>query len=484
MPTPKENWGKIFGNRLIFEHKQLQFAIHEPTVQHNIEILNAKQKAAYHAITKSVNDRDGKLFFLNGCEGTGKTFLYNTIATSCRLNGYIVVTVASSGIASLLLAGGRTAHSTFKIPPEINEINVCSISKQKEEAKFFKKVKLIIWDEVPMQHKFCMEAVDRTLKDVFENNLAFGGITVFMGGDFRQTLPIVPNGGREEVLGACVQKSSLWDNMTVLTLDQNKRLDQCQPENIDFAKFLLEVGTKQEEKVVLPSSVNRCGNIKELISKLYPCLGTSQQVSPEQLTERIILSVRNDDLYKINMEALNILKGKTFTYLAADKLNPDESGRIPDYSNENLQNLYRPGMPPFKLDLKVGCPVILMRNLAPSEGLCNGTRLLVAKCRKHVIQGIILTGDKAGEKVLLPRISFKPSASELNVNMTRRQFPVRVAYAMTINKSQGQSVNGEQMNTQEDLSNPGYEAACGDQLCSKLFTVIFSLESGGGDKLL
>lgn len=187
--------------------------------------------------------------------------------------------------------------------------------------------------------------------------------------------------------------------------------------------------------------------MKDLICKLYPRLSklhphseTSGQVSEEELTERIILSARNDDVNEINMEALNILEGETFTYLATDKLNPDESGGIPNFTNEFLQNLNPPGMPLFKLHLKLGCPIILMRNLAPSEGLCNGTRLLVTHCGRHVIQAKILTGHRKGETVLLPRISFQPSVSELNVNMTRRQFPVRVAYAMTINKSQGQSV--------------------------------------------
>ncbi|KAI3847093.1 hypothetical protein MKW98_015448 [Papaver atlanticum] len=65
-------------------------------------------------------------------------------------------------------------------------------------------------------------------------------------------------------------------------------------------------------------------------------------------------------------------------------------------------------MPLFKLQLKVGCPIILMRNFAPSEGLCNGTRLLVTHCGKYLIQAKILTGKKSkiGEKVMFPKISF------------------------------------------------------------------------------
>lgn len=78
-------------------------------------------------------------------------------------------------------------------------------------------------------------------------------------------------------------------------------------------------------------------------------------------------------------------------------------------------------MPRFKLEIKVGCPIMVLRNLAPSEGLCNGTRLLVTRCGQHVIEAKILTGDKAGEIVFIPRINFKPTATEMNINLTRRQ---------------------------------------------------------------
>ena len=99
-----------------------------------------------------------------------------------------------------------------------------------------------------------------------------------------------------------------------------------------------------------------------------------------------------------------------------------------------------PGLPPFKLDIKVGCPILLLRNIAPKDGLCNGTRLMVVRCASRVIEAHILNGDKAGNFVFIPRISLAPSSSELAIHMTRRQFPIRVTYAMTINKSQGQSV--------------------------------------------
>ncbi|KAF7145878.1 hypothetical protein RHSIM_Rhsim04G0159300 [Rhododendron simsii] len=83
---------------------------------------------------------------------------------------------------------------------------------------------------------------------------------------------------------------------------------------------------------------------------------------------------------------------------------------------------------------------VKLRNIAPNDGLCNGTRMMVVKCGSRIIEVKILTGDKFGKLAFIPRISLSPSSSDFPFHLTRRQFPVRLAYVMTINKSQGQSV--------------------------------------------
>ena len=127
------------------------------------------------------------------------------------LSGKTVLCVASSGIAAHLLPDGRTAHSRFGIPLDINELSVANIRKNTQLAELIRNTYLLIWDGVPMQHKFCFEAVHRTLQDICNNDLAiFGGIPIILGGDFAQILPIVCKGYRAQTIQACIQSSYLW----------------------------------------------------------------------------------------------------------------------------------------------------------------------------------------------------------------------------------------------------------------------------------
>ncbi|XP_028126173.1 uncharacterized protein LOC114322905 [Camellia sinensis] len=134
------------------------------------------------------------------------------------------------------------------------------------------------------------------------------------------------------------------------------------------------------------------------------------------LTERTIHSAWNDNVSAINTVALNIFSGNTHTYLAADKMSEDDEidrTIINRYPNEYLNSLDPPGLPAFKVELKVGCPIMLLRNIAPKDGLCNGTRLMVSRCNTRIIEAQILTGEKFGNLVFIPRISLTPSSLEM-----------------------------------------------------------------------
>ncbi|XP_022032535.1 uncharacterized protein LOC110933632 [Helianthus annuus] len=145
-------------------------------------------RLVFDEIIDAVNSNAGGLFFVYGYGGTGKTFLWKTLFASIRCKGDIVVNVASSGIASILLPGGRTAHLRFHIPLNLTETSMCFIKSDDDVADLLKKTKLIIWDEAPMNHKHAFEALDRTMKDIFKCEMTFGGKVLTLTKNMRLTV--------------------------------------------------------------------------------------------------------------------------------------------------------------------------------------------------------------------------------------------------------------------------------------------------------
>jgi len=155
-PTlPKSNYIPSVhgGNRLVKE--ELVYDRQSLTVDANNaeNRLNGDQRNAYETILNAVRNKEGKLFFVYGSGGIDKTFVWRTLLSRLRGQGKIVLAVASSGIASLLLPGGRTAHSRFKIPIDLHDESTCNITQQMKVAELVRKADLIIWDEAPMMHR-------------------------------------------------------------------------------------------------------------------------------------------------------------------------------------------------------------------------------------------------------------------------------------------------------------------------------------------
>ena len=167
MPIPLivQNIYSNFSNdnldQLIYEERSYNTLHLTEQVRQNVPLLNKEQRSIYDEIIQAINNECG-CFFIDGPAGTGKTFLYNILLANVRSHGNIAIAVASSGIAALLMNGGRTAHSRFKIPFKIDEFSTCKISRNDKLARLINMAKLFVWDEAPMMHKFIFEAVDRT----------------------------------------------------------------------------------------------------------------------------------------------------------------------------------------------------------------------------------------------------------------------------------------------------------------------------------
>ncbi len=150
------------------------------------------------------------------------------------------------------------------------------------------------------------------------------------------------------------------------------------------------------------------------------------------LMQRNILAPRNTDIDEVNNVILESLSKELHTYLSANSLTPTKEGAsVPAgvsmdslYPVEFLNTLQFSSIANHELELKVGVPILLLRNLNQSIGLCNGTRLIVKRLGQCVIEAEIITGNNVSKCVFIPRIIMSPFGIDWPFVLRRRQFPV------------------------------------------------------------
>ena len=180
-------------------------------------------------------------------------------------------------------------------------------------------------------------------------------------------------------------------------------------------------------------------NLYTLIQSTFGTMGDSA-TTPAFWKDRAIMTSKNNAVATINEVVLNMFPGEeVHEFISSDTMDePDEQIRYP---SELLNSIESSGLPPHKLRLKVGCPLMLLRNLNTSQGLCNGTRLICRSFTRFVLEAEVISGSHIGSIVLIPRISLTAAKTQCPIEFKRTQFPVRLAFAMTINKAQGQTFN-------------------------------------------
>ncbi|XP_070013430.1 uncharacterized protein [Nicotiana sylvestris] len=406
--------------------------------------LNIEQKIAYDIILQRVFVNESGAFFIDGPGGSGKTFLYCALLATVRSKGFVALATTTSGVAASILPGGRTVHSRFKFPINIDEKFSCNIRKKSSLASLIHDAKLIVWDEVSMAKKNMIEALDSLLKDIMNTNVLFSGKVVVFGGDFRQTLPVVRSGKKEDFIRESILNFEIWNKLEKLQLSENMRT-KIDP---SFCEYLMRIGngkekTNMDNKIEISKSfivpyITEKESLDLLFNIIYPNLHMSLHNS-SFLTSRVILITKNDFVDEINDRLIAQFPKEAKTFIAIDEtVEPNDQSQFEGF----LHSLNPAGLPPYKLILKENCPVMLLRNLNPCEGLCNGTRLICCDFKSRVISAKILSGDFKDTHVFIPRISLLSSDDEkLPIPFKRTQFPVRLCFAMTINKAQGQTLN-------------------------------------------
>ncbi|KAK8953772.1 hypothetical protein KSP39_PZI002518 [Platanthera zijinensis] len=409
---------------------------------HSVSSLNERQSYIFHTITECARQGNGGMFFIDGPAGTGKTFLYKAIIAHLRHASHIVLATASSGIAATLLPGGNTAHLRFKIPIPIEPGSYCKFGKTSSMQELLQQCSAILWDEAPMSHKHIFKAVDRSFRDVLDTNLPFGGKLIIMGGDFRQIPPVVLNGTVSQIINASIVTSPLWLSVRLLSLTENMRAVNDQA----FSEYLLRIGngtepTYADGMIHIPTSMvipwDGDNSVSVLINNIFSNI-SSTTTTYDYWENRALLSPLNEDVAYLNEKCLHVFPGEETVYYSFDSVDDDKFNLYPQ---EFLNTVSVSNMPPHKLSLKKGAPIMLLRNLNPLSGLCNGSRLICRHFSKNLIEAEILTGQHKGKPVFLPRIPLKNTGDQhMPFELTRKQFPIRLSFALTINKSQGQTI--------------------------------------------
>ncbi|CAN0299483.1 unnamed protein product, partial [Ectocarpus sp. 4 AP-2014] len=210
--------------------------------------------------------------------------------------GSLVLCSASTGIAALLLPGGLTAHSTFKIPFGDNLVSgsVCNVNSESERGQVLRRADLIIWDEIPMSNKLAPEALDLTLRDLRRCDKPFGGATILFGGDWRQVGPVVTFGSPADVIGSSLISSHLWTKVQRFHLVQSMRDRLDKP----YSRTVRAVGEGLIPPLTLPDESIH------LIDFVYPDIFTA---APADFADRGILSPTNASTDEINDHILDLL---------------------------------------------------------------------------------------------------------------------------------------------------------------------------------
>ena len=455
IPSPEElqQVSHIVNTEAAVMREEMAFDITEQQemVEERLPTFTQEQLEIYTVVMNAVTNNQELCMFIKAPGGHGKTHLLNTLLAAVRSSdgGSTALAMATTGIAANLLPLGRTFHSRCRAPLTPSADCTLQISAQSSLAELVRTTKLLMIDEATMLDRYLLEALHRTLQDLMGNDRPFGGKIVILAGDFRQCLPVVPGATRGETVSHCIKMSPLWRFFQVYELTVNMRVRALgDPRLQDFVDWSLSVGDGLMENLVVPDEMVSCiipqnspenptsegQAMEDFCGAIFPDLATNVNNSA-WMEGRAILAVTNKEVNMINEILVAKLPGQVDILKSADQLDSQDLLR---FNTEYLHTLCPNGFPTHDLRLKRNMPLMLLRNLNPKEGLCNGTKLTYLRC----IDGKLLECRIVGSQrvVLIPRITLIPKVGEFPFEWQRRQFPVKPAFAYTINKSQGQTL--------------------------------------------
>ena len=270
----------------------------------------------------------------------------------------------------------------------------------------------------------------------------------------RQCLPIISRASRPTTVAHCINRSGLWTDFTVMQLSKNMRV-MAHSEDAVLNQFdawavslgdgtAAVVGEPLEELIQLPQALfyqvqedQVQQGMREFCDIIYPDLAQRFR-EVDFMQRRAILAPTNENVRKINDYLMTLLPTEEVVLISADST--VQPGDAAIYPTELLNSLEPQGLPSHKLTLRPGAVLRLMRNLNPKDGLCNGTRMTFVKVVENKVLHCTIrdkTTQQGERDVFIPRIQLYPkNLEQFGFEWVRRQFPVRPAFAQTVNASQ------------------------------------------------
>ena len=239
VPAPNNNNQQLNGIDVIVEAQQADLLEQTLTAEQQLLTMSINQAIQDVETNGPINPH---IFFLDGPAGTGKTYTYNYLIHRLQGQGKRVKSSAWTGIAATLLKNGTTIHSCFKLPIPVLDNITCRITPNSQKAKELREITLFILDEASMISLPAFNAIDRLMRDITASDVPFGGRIFLLGGDFRQTLPIVKRGSETQIIENCITRSCLWHIVSKFTLTVNQRTRENEQL---FSGWLLELGNGQ-----------------------------------------------------------------------------------------------------------------------------------------------------------------------------------------------------------------------------------------------
>jgi ATP-dependent DNA helicase PIF1 len=379
--------------------------------------LNEEQQ---RALTYAIQ---GKSFFLTGPGGSGKSFLLERIRNELENKGFKVAVTAMTGCAALLLGKkAKTLHSWACVGLAKEPVTAL-IAKIRNSPKSFRTwlaTDTLIVDEVSMLTPEFLEKLNGIAMNVRRDLRPMGGLQVIFVGDFFQ-LPPVNKDSRNGVPTTFVFESPVWKTVMPLTVTLSKIIRQQDPV---FHKILDEA------------------RIGQLSKESLEILKTRQNLRWQDLEIRpTLLFSRRAEVDHVNTSNLKALAGPRYTYKAETVKLPIEAMRNFDVNSEEARNfitrLDRDGQYMPELTLAVGAQVMLLTNMDFDLGLVNGSRGVVTGFTEDALH-LPIVKFRSGSPIPIGPMTWDSDDIE---GLQRKQIPLRLAYALTIHKAQGATLD-------------------------------------------